>query len=479
MNNKLFNIPWGMDWADLQSQQLGSYNSFFPNTSPTNPFSQNPWSNSMDYWWKTNSPSLPSDQFDVLNNILTQGKSLYFLGDQLVQFLDNVSTQKHITDSWQESLDQQIDLMKENFLSDTSFFDNSIMSELQTAQVALQSMVNALPGFPDLPKGNISDKDLNEYIDKYLSMPGLGLNRELQEKIQKSLLSYKHYQDVNEEYKKAMAEVAVNGLDIFKDKLSKLADNRESIESLRQLYDLWVDSNEDSYGEYTLSEDYSKLYGKLVNSMMAYKKNNAELMEELHSAYNIPSKKDFDDLIKVQYLLKHKFRDGEQESDKERRRISALEQQKQREIKRIDALEQEKRKELKRIDKLDKERRKELERIEKLEKAKLKELDRLDVLEKEKRQELKRIDRLEKEKYKEHDRIDALEQELKILREEMKTAARSETAAKPKKKTSKTKTKSTVSKKKKVAKKKTAKKKSVAARKKQSLPDENIIEIKF
>ena len=326
MNNK-FNNPWNTGWANFQNNQFDSLASFFqPNTSAIG-FGQDPLLQSMNYWWNSNHQAPPTDQFDMLNKMLNQSKSLYFLGDQFSQILNSMSGQKQGKKAWKKNLEQQFELMKESFINQTDQLDESFSSEWYTAQNAWESMLNVLPGFTELKNGIFKDTDINEYIEKYMSMPGLGLSRELQEKVQRCLLSYKRYQEESETFKNAMTEVAVRAMDLLKNKLIEHSKKDDKIDSLKQIYDLWVDCNEECYAEYTLTEDYSKKYGDLVNSMMLYQKDYAEVMEDCYGALNVPSKKDYDDLIKEQHALKQKLKQSSYEKQQEQQKYDSLKQE--------------------------------------------------------------------------------------------------------------------------------------------------------
>ncbi len=322
--NKFFNQDWNsMNWSDLQKQYIESVNSFISGQSKP----QNPWEQAMNYWWKSNDVSMPMDQFEVFNKVMNQGKSFYFLGEQLSTLLELLSSQKKTKKNWMNMLEQQIEVMKQAYNEQSNYFQDGLLSEWKINQEALKSSVNFIPGFEKILDESVSDSEIQDYIEKYLSMPGLGLNRELQEKIQHTVLSFKRFQETNKQYNDAMAQVASSGLDLLKDKLIVLAQNKEKIESLRAAYDLWVDCNEEAYGEYVLGEEYSLLYGNVVNALMAFKKDSAELMNEVYSTYNMTSKNEFDELAKEQHQLKQKLKRAEQKNIQEQQKVNKLEKE--------------------------------------------------------------------------------------------------------------------------------------------------------
>ena len=68
------------------------------------------------------------------------------------------------------------------------------------------------------------------------------------------------------------------------------------VESLRQLYDLWVDACEEEYAAYAMSEDHARRYGRLVNALAALKHRITELLDETLDVVNLPTRREIDAL---------------------------------------------------------------------------------------------------------------------------------------------------------------------------------------
>ena len=60
-----------------------------------------------------------------------------------------------------------------------------------------------------------------------------------------------------------MNNVSVKAMDLLKDRILKLGKDGSKLKSLKEVYNLWVDCNEDAYAEYVFSKDYSELNGRL------------------------------------------------------------------------------------------------------------------------------------------------------------------------------------------------------------------------
>ena len=106
-------------------------------------------------------------------------------------------------------------------------------------------------------------------------------------------------------------------------KILHMTKKGEEINSIRQIYDLWVDSSESVYAEYVLTKEYGELNGRLVNSLMAFKKQNNEITEELLSVFNIPTTKTVNTLERRQYELRKQIRTLETEVKKMQKEVTA------------------------------------------------------------------------------------------------------------------------------------------------------------
>ncbi|MDZ7736851.1 MAG: class III poly(R)-hydroxyalkanoic acid synthase subunit PhaE [Gammaproteobacteria bacterium] len=172
--------------------------------------------------------------------------------------------------------------------------------------------------------------DVEKVTDKFLSVPGIGYSRESQEQVQNGLRLLANYQRSSHEYHVQLGKVGIDALDIMKQRILEMAENGEEINSLREVYDLWVDCNESAYADYVKSEEYSRLYGKLVNDLMALKRHGQGIMDETMSALGMPTRKGMATVQKRQQELRRSLIDS-------KNRIETLES----ELKKVEALEHE------------------------------------------------------------------------------------------------------------------------------------------
>ncbi|MCP5195596.1 MAG: hypothetical protein H6974_02215 [Gammaproteobacteria bacterium] len=76
------------------------------------------------------------------------------------------------------------------------------------------------------------------------------------------------YQNTQGEYLELLQGAAQGALDRMEQRLNEFADTGQTIASLRELYNLWVDCNEETYGRMLRSTAYASLNGRLINNLL-------------------------------------------------------------------------------------------------------------------------------------------------------------------------------------------------------------------
>ena len=80
--------------------------------------------------------------------------------------------------------------------------------------------------------------------------------------------TWQAYQQVQGEFLELLRQSAVAALDLMEQRLRERAASGEVAGSLRALFNLWVDCNEETYGRMLRSTEYSELSGRLLNALL-------------------------------------------------------------------------------------------------------------------------------------------------------------------------------------------------------------------
>jgi class III poly(R)-hydroxyalkanoic acid synthase PhaE subunit len=140
--------------------------------------------------------------------------------------------------------------------------------------------------------------NIDGQLDNFLSTPALGYKRESQEKYQKLSRLMLDYQKSSYEYMTALAKVNMEAITVFQRKLQETTAAQEPVNSIKAVYDLWVDASEEVYAEFAMSDNYADIYGKLVNSLMSVKHQMTDILDDQLESLNMPTRREIDTLHK-------------------------------------------------------------------------------------------------------------------------------------------------------------------------------------
>ncbi len=80
--------------------------------------------------------------------------------------------------------------------------------------------------------------------------------------------AWQAYQKVQGQYLDLLRQAARDALDLMEQRLGERATAGATVESLRELYNLWVECNEETYGRMLRSPEYGALNGCLLNALL-------------------------------------------------------------------------------------------------------------------------------------------------------------------------------------------------------------------
>ncbi len=135
--------------------------------------------------------------------------------------------------------------------------------------------------------------DLHRHMERFLSVPGLGYTREWQEQGQEFTRLGLDYQRALQEYASLFRRLNLDAFERLQRKLKELADAGQPVNTLRGLYDAWVDASEAAYLDLAATDAYAETYGRLVNAQMALKRQSRAMVDETAGALGMPTQRGF------------------------------------------------------------------------------------------------------------------------------------------------------------------------------------------
>lgn len=304
MGQKRNNPLDSLDWGDINKKYidaLGEYSAFNPFMSEPKPDVDSLLTDSMDNWWQLLKSGMPNKNKEVLDNMLTQSKNFYLLGEQFSKIMEGMNKFKLKNKKFSSFLNDKFEEI-ESFLKDNqnNFMENMYFDPYKQSPEAFKKI------FSNMNLYDFQENGFKNIVNQSLSSPCFGSNRETQEKIQESIKLWIVYQNNFFEYQKNIAKLNKKSLDLLQIEILSMHKREENISSMKQMYDLWVEISEKVYGKYVLTNKYADLNSRLINSLMAYKKKNNEIKEEVMSSLNLPTNKSLSIIERRQYELRKK-----------------------------------------------------------------------------------------------------------------------------------------------------------------------------
>lgn len=293
----------GFDWVEAQKRYLDALAALGGGLEPWQ--SINPWQQALDHWWQDVKKTMPDRDRAFFDHLLQQSRVFHGLADQFGKSLGAMSSTQEAGQNWESTLRDQIEGMK----SRAAGTGDPALRGLVTAwQLPLdtwqrtQSFLSLLPGDP---------------LSALKQEPGAGLNispigvpgytKKLREQIHGGAQLWDDYRRNLQEYQAGLATVAADAVQRLQERILVLGSSGKSLGSLRDIYDLWIDCNEAAYAEHVLTEEYARRFGRLVNSLMAFKRHCQELIEEALAAMNMPTRQGMNSVRRHQQEMRREL----------------------------------------------------------------------------------------------------------------------------------------------------------------------------
>jgi class III poly(R)-hydroxyalkanoic acid synthase PhaE subunit len=275
---------------------------------------KNPLTDAMEHWWQSVAPSMPEGSAEFMNKILEQGKIYYFLGEQFNKIINETSKLGNTGRGWERILNKQFEEMKTAFgkmQNDANETAHKMAGAWQLMPMDTLRRTFALSSvMPGDFLGAMKHDEIRQMTDKFLSIQGVGYTRESQEQFQEGIRLWNEYQKVSQEYNQAWYKVGMEAIEAMRQKILAMAKEGKAVKSLRELYDLWIDCNEEAYASFAHTPEYSRIYGRLTNALMAVKQHGRNIVDEGLGALNVPTHKGINTLQKRQYDMGRQQKDA-------------------------------------------------------------------------------------------------------------------------------------------------------------------------
>jgi len=148
---------------------------------------------------------------------------------------------------------------------------------------------------------------------KTLNIPALGKDREKVELTMQCLEKYSEYMKKNSSFQNKMYATGQSAMQKLVEESAKKFKAGAEIKSYDEFFKLWIDVNENCFGELFSTDEFSKIQAEMLESALDVKKYFNQLIEVPLSDYPIALRSEMDDLYKTIYELKKKIKSLEKE----------------------------------------------------------------------------------------------------------------------------------------------------------------------
>lgn len=154
-------------------------------------------------------------------------------------------------------------------------------------------LMQGLPGgFPGAGDPGAMFGQMRSEAAALLGLPAFGFAREHQERLQRLAQAQMDVQPAVAAYQAQIHRANQRAFEQFELKLAERSEPGRQIDSVRGLFDLWIDAAEDAWSEVALSAEYQAAFVGMTNALMGLRAaQQAELAQALRAA-GLPSRED-------------------------------------------------------------------------------------------------------------------------------------------------------------------------------------------
>jgi len=242
--------------------------------------------------------------WDVMDPKMASGGSvLEDLGGMIEQFQENWLKLPETMAAATQDLNQMWELYLKYWGSFGQPWNAALHKMPEFMGRAISGDTTALVGV-----SNLYQQAYQDSLARLVTSPSLGLTRELNEKFQLGFDAWVSWQLATLEYQGVVHKIWEQAFEKYFQDLLSLADEGETIESIRDLVLLWTRGAEDIFTEYFRKEEYVLAQGKMLNAAMVYRKRERSIIETFFNLYDLPTRSELDEAHRRIYELKKELK---------------------------------------------------------------------------------------------------------------------------------------------------------------------------
>lgn len=283
---------WMDGWLDAQQGYWKSWADLAQRSMRAPEAPKNPWAEGISQWWQAVAPMTPPTGRDVFDKLMDLSRGYFSMAERYVADSGTKDRGMDVINGWFENMQKTwTDWMQggmrpnEQMKGLMTFWD----LPLDTWNRLSSSLVPMPGDFTQAfhPEGN--QNAMRDQVNRFLSIPAVGYTRESQEQHQRLAQRMMDYGSALQAYQMAFGKLAVDTTKEFQATLQSNAKEGKTFESLREIYDQWVEVSEAAYARFVMTREYQELYGRLVNTLIALKHQMGRMVDQVLEAMHMPT----------------------------------------------------------------------------------------------------------------------------------------------------------------------------------------------
>jgi len=154
----------------------------------------------------------------------------------------------------------------------------------------------------------LSHAAFEQTLGRALMAPSMGLLREFNEKVNQSFALWLENQQLMLAYQRLVGEAWVDAFQALMQKLVTMAQKGETITDQRHLLRIWVEVADEIFVDLFHSDAYAKTQSAYVNSNMALRRQQRELLEVWLRNHDLPTRTDLEEAHHQIYQLRKEMK---------------------------------------------------------------------------------------------------------------------------------------------------------------------------
>lgn len=285
------------EWDKLQKQMWSAWSEIQRKATEAMGAEGGTWHEGLELWERTlrGGGSAPGNL--VLDKLIEQGKAYLGMAQALAQSARDDQPSASPTELARQWSERMRELLGKGTSGPGEWFAQAFSGPSTDAGlIKLHRLFAQLNPFAESLSGlakSLSNTPLDE-LQGWLNVPAFGFTREKQQRQQAMARHLVDYQKASQRYNDLMLRCMQQGLERFEDKLIERSEPGRRIESLRGLYDLWVDAMEEAYAEAALGSEFREVYAELVDAQMRLRQDVQKHIEALTAELGMPTRSEID-----------------------------------------------------------------------------------------------------------------------------------------------------------------------------------------